>query len=329
MSPRPRIVTLTLNPSVDVTFAVDHVRPGRKLRGHDLRHDPGGGGVNVARVLRRLGYPVLAVAPVGGPSGERLKALLRAEKAPVEAVPVHGETREDFTAIDDATGEEYRFVLPSARMKACEWAEVLNAATAAAEPGGILVASGSLPLGAPMGLYATLAATARSKGLRLALDASGPALKAALAEGVWLVKPNLDELRDLTGLALDDDASRIAACRALVLQGAAEWVALSMGSAGALLVSRGQAWRAAAPMITAVSTVGAGDSFLAGVVGALSEGGAPPEALRQGVAAGAASLLAPGTQLCRAADVEKLSRRICAQPVVEAAAQARPDTPQP
>jgi 6-phosphofructokinase 2 len=315
MSAPARIVTLTLNPSVDVTFAVDRIEPGRKLRGHDLRHDPGGGGVNVARVLRRLGHPVLAVTPVGGPTGERLTSLLKAEKVPFQAVAVHGETREDFTAVDAATGEEYRFVLPSARMKACEWNEAVAAATGAAEPGGVLVASGSLPTGAPANLYATLAATARAMGVRLALDASGPALKAALAEGVWLVKPNLDELRDLTGLPLEDEPSRLAACRDLVRQGAAQWVALSMGSAGALLVSGDQAWRVAAPMITAVSTVGAGDSFLAGLVGALAAEASAPEALRRGVAAGAASLQAPGTQLCRPAEVEKLSRRLCAESI--------------
>lgn len=315
MSAPPRIVTLTLNPAVDVTFAVDRVEPGRKLRGHDLRHDPGGGGVNVARVLRRLGHSVLAVMPVGGPSGERLTSLLTAEKVPFQAVAAQGETREDFTVLDVATGEEFRFVLPSARMKANEWEEVLAAAVAAAEPGGILVASGSLPTGAPTSLYATLAATARRNGLRLALDAGGPALKAALTEGVWLVKPNLDELRDLTGLPLEGTPSRLAACRELVRQGAARWVALSMGSAGALLVSGEEAWRVAAPLITAVSTVGAGDSFLAGLVGALSAEAPPPEALRQGVAAGAASLQAPGTQLCRPAEVEKLSRRLSAEPI--------------
>jgi 6-phosphofructokinase 2 len=311
---RAAIVTLTLNPAVDVSFAVDRLTPGPKLRCRDVRRDPGGGGLNVARVIRRLGGKALAVFPAGGATGEQLQTLLRRERTPHMAIPIAGETREDYTAEERATGAEYRFVTPGPRLKAAEQAAVIAAAFADPPP-RVLVASGSLPAGAPAGLYGRLATAARARGVRLALDASGPALRQGLTAGVWLTKPNLEELASLTGGPLPDLDARLAACRSLVRQGQAEIVALSMAAEGALIVSADGAWRAAAPRITPVSTVGAGDSFMGGLVLALSRRLAVPEALRWAVAAGSAALMAPGTQLCRAADVQALLPRIKPEPL--------------
>jgi 6-phosphofructokinase 2 len=156
----------------------------------------------------------------------------------------------------------------------------------------------------------------------LALDASGPALRRALDVGVWLVKPNLTELEELVGATLPDLDSRADACRAVIDAGGAEMVALSMGGEGALLVTRGEAWQAVAPTVSPVSTVGAGDSFTAGLVAALAAGATRPEALGRAVAAGTAALLAPGTQLCRSADAQTLARRVRVERLAEAEATA-------
>lgn len=308
-----RIVTLTMNPAVDVSFVVDRMSPTEKLRARNVRRDPGGGGVNVARVIRRLGGRSLAVFPAGGPGGARMEAMLRAERTPHRACPIAGETREDFAAEALDTGAQYRFVLPGPRLSGAECKAACDAVFAL-EP-TMIVVSGSLPPGAPVTLYGRIARQARAARAKMALDASGVALRHGLAAGVWLVKPNLAELAQASGAALADTGSRLAACRAIVAAGGAEIVALSMGGEGAMLVTAAAAWQAKAPAVAAVSTVGAGDSFMGALVLALASGLDHPEALRRAVAAGSAALLAPGSQLCLPADVHRLAERVCATPL--------------
>lgn len=307
------IATLTLNPAVDLSAAVDRLEPERKLRCQDLRRDPGGGGINVARVIRRLGGEALAVVAAGGAGGDRLRALLAAERMPVRVIPVKVETRENFTARDLSSGQEYRFVMPGAPLRAVEQRAVLAELKALAPAPDILVISGSLPPAFPQSAHERLVRHTKAAGIRLALDASGAALKAGLAAGVWLVKPNLRELEELCGAALPDLASRLAACRSILGAGGAEMVALSQGREGALLVTRTGAWRAASLAITPVSTIGAGDSFLAGLVWSLARGSPPAKALEWAVAAASATLLAPGTSLCRRTEVLRLRGAVKAE----------------
>src|SRR5579872_1080419 len=318
-TPRAAIATLTINPAADLCFEVDRIEPVRKLRTSAPRRDPGGGGINVARVVRRLGGKAVAVLAAGGPTGARLKLLLRAERVPFEAIEIVGETREDITAVDRASRQQYRFVMPGPRLRPAEQAEILARLAALRPTPAVVVASGSLTPGAPVGLYGRLARQLRAKGVKLALDTSGPALKAALEAGVWLFKPNLGELRAVTGAPLSTLPERLAACQAAIGRGGAELVALSMGAEGAMLVGREQAWIAGAPVVTVASAVGAGDSFMAGLVLALAEGSPSPEALRRAVAAGTAALLAEGTQLARAADAERLAARVGVSALCEAA----------
>lgn len=300
------IVTVTINPAIDVATSVERVEPSVKLRCGPARRDAGGGGVNVARVVRRLGGATLAILPVGGLTGQRLVQLLEAEGVPMVAVPIAGDTREDFTAIERSTGREYRFVLEGPHLSWAEWRACLDAAVQPGDGTAIVVASGSLPPGAPADFHSRLAANARKAGDRLVLDVAGPALAAALRQGVYMVKPNLRELRDLTGESLDDDPARLAAARALITAGGADVVALTMGDQGALLVTADRAWRAPALPIAPVSSVGAGDSFLGGMVYALSVGQALEDALRLGLACGSAALLSPGTGLCEPDMVRRL-----------------------
>lgn len=306
---RAAIATLTLNPSVDLSFFVDRFAPGEKLRCAAPRRDAGGGGVNVARVVRRLGGRAMAIFPAGGANGERLTALVRAERLPHLAQPIAGETREDITAEARESGEQYRFVMPGPTLGRTEWRGLLETAIAVAPK--VLVASGSLPPGAPITFYRRLAGFTRDAGIKFALDSSGLALRHGLAGKVWLVKPNLVELQQVIGCDLRCMETRRAACRSIVARGDAEIVALSLGAEGALLVTQDVALQASAPKITPASAVGAGDSFLGGLVHALTEGNDLGEALRWGVACGTAAIAAPGTQLCRAADARRLFDRVC------------------
>ena len=314
MSPST-IVTLTLNPALDVSTAVPRIEPAHKLRCEPPRYDPGGGGINVARVIRRLGGSALAVYPEGGSTGQRLSYLLKAEGTPTRAVRIAGETRESFTVLDQAAVAEYRFVLPGPRLSAAELGACVDTAIGATSPPGFVVVSGSLPPGAGPDCLADLAGRARTAGLRLAVDTSGPALAAALEAGVYLAKPNLRELSELTGTPLPDTAARVRACRDLIARGGTSAIALSLGAEGALLVTADAAWSSPGLPVEPVSSVGAGDSFLGGFLQALGGGLGLVEGFRRAMAAGTAALLSPGTELCRPADVARLLDQVSVIPV--------------
>ncbi len=305
-----RLLAITMNPAVDISTSVERVQPTRKLRCAPARRDPGGGGINVARVADRLGSEVAALYPAGGVCGQLLRKLMDQENIRSLAIPIDEETREDFTVVETSSGHEYRFVSPGPLVSEPEWRNCLAAIAAFRDPVDFFVASGSLPPGVPDDFYARIAAIAREHGAPFALDASGPPLRAALDHGVDLLKPNLGELRELIGKPLADPASCVAACRSLVAAGKSKAVALTLGSQGAILAIPEGAWRAWPLPIHAVSTVGAGDSFLAAMVCALASGLAPVEALRHGVAAGSAALLSRGTQLCRAEDARALLEHV-------------------
>ncbi len=304
------VLTITMNPAIDVSTSVERIQPTRKLRCAPARRDPGGGGINVARVANRLGSDATALYPAGGSCGQTLRKLIEQESIRSIAIPIAEETREDFTVVETSTGLEYRFVSNGPQLGETEWRNCLAAAAAFRDPVDFVVASGSLPLGVPDDFYAWIAKIARGWSAPFALDTSGASLRAALDHGVDLLKPSLGELRELTGQPLADPTSCLAACESLVAAGKCGTVALTLGSQGALLVTSAGAWRAWPLPINAVSTVGAGDSFLAAMVCALASGRPPQEAFRHGVAAGSAALLSPGTQLCRATDVRELLEHV-------------------
>ena len=310
MPPTAVTVTLTLNPALDLSTATPRVTPAHKLRCTPPRFDPGGGGINVARVIQRLGGQTLAVYPAGGPTGQRLTTLLQAEGTPARATPIAGDTRESFTVKDEGDASEYRFVLPGPTLTHPEQDRCVEASLGAATASGFLVISGSLPPGVEPRRLRELARRARDRDVRLAVDSSGPALAAALEAGVYLVKPNLRELSDVVGRPLPTTGDRLAACRSLIDGGGAAIVALSLGAEGALLATREAAWISPGLSITPVSTVGAGDSFLGALLWVLAREPDEARALRHAVAAGSAALLSPGTELCRREDVLALVEQV-------------------
>lgn len=304
------IVTITMNPTIDVSATTEQVVPVRKLRCTAVRRDPGGGGINVARVVHRLGGECRALYPKGGYTGALLHKLLEGEGVASLPIETAAEARESFTFQEQATASQYRFVLPGPELQPSEWRACLDLLTSLPDPPAYIVASGSLPPGVPDDFYAQVVRIAACSGTRVVIDGSGPALEAALDAGVYLVKPNLRELRDLTGQPLPQRRDWEAAAAALVGAGKAEVVALTLGREGALLVAGSDRLYAPGIEVPIVSAVGAGDSFLGAMVWRLSRRDSLKEAFRYGVAAGTAALLTPGTELCRAEDVERLSGQI-------------------
>lgn len=301
------IATVTMNPAVDVFTSADRVEPVRKLRCRGQSRDPGGGGINIARVAHRLGGLTTAIYPAGGLVGSLLEQLVQAEGIPAKVVRVAGETREDFTVFDESAGKQYRFILPGPRLRGMEWMECLRVVANLDTRPALLCASGSLPPGVPDDFYVRLAEIASGYGARFVLDASGLALQAAARDAhIHLIKPNLNELRELAGERLETDDDMFAACRALVTSRRIDAVALTLAERGALLVTRDRAWRIRPPNVPIVGSVGAGDSFLGGMAWAMARGEPIEEAFRYGVAAGTAAVLAPGTELSRAADIGRL-----------------------
>ncbi len=308
------ILTVTLNPALDVLTTIDRVSDTHKMRcGPTLKH-PGGGGVNVARVLHRLGAKCQAVYLAGDVTGERHRQLMREEGVPCHIVPIAEETRESFTAHEISTGNDFRFVLPGPYVSAAEY-EACFDYVAQHLPKQFLVISGGLAPGVPEDFYARLTALAKQHRVRVVLDANGPALAEALKVGVYLFKPSLRELRDLMGHDLPDQDSQVAAAQQLIQSGQAEVVAISLGSDGAMVVSADQVWRARALQVNVQTTVGAGDSFVGGMVWALARGDNLVKAFQYGMASGAAALLTPGTSRSQAADVHHLLPQVVVEAV--------------
>lgn len=308
------IITVTPNPAIDLSTSVSKLEPFSKLRCTLPLRDPGGGGINVARVIQRLGGDVAAIYPAGGSTGQLLRALMDREGVRSIATPAVEETREDFTIFEETTSQQYRFVLPGARLREEEWQECLDELSSLDPKPNFIVASGSLPPGVPEDFFGRVARSAKASGAKVVVDTSGPPLRAALRDGVYLIKPNLREFRELTGARSSDDQALIEAGRSLIARGSVELIALTLGSEGALLIGEHCALRANGLPIKPASVVGAGDSFLAAMVLSLAKQDSLEIALSYAVAAGSAALLNPGTELCRFDDVQRLVEQVHPRP---------------
>ncbi len=300
-----RIVTLCMNPALDITTSTESVRPTDKLRCAAARYDPGGGGINVAHVADVLGARSAAVFPAGGPAGELVNNLLVAEGLAVHRIPIGGATRESVTVNELSTERQYRFVLPGPELTVAEQTECLLQLRRAAAHASIVVASGSLPPGVPEDFYQQVANVCADINTMFLLDTSGAGLRNVTA-GVFLLKPSLRELRECVERELTTEAEQVGAAREHIDRGAAECVLVSLGAHGALLVTRDRAQRFAPVRVPPGSGVGAGDAMVAGVAVGLTRGWPLTEAVRLGIAAGAATLLTPGTAPCTREDTERL-----------------------
>jgi len=300
------IATLTMNPAIDVSASVDYVTTDHKLRCEAPAYEPGGGGINVARAVRKLGGDALALFPAGGPAGALLASLLDADGVRHRTIPIGGWTRENMNITERVTRRQYRFVMPGPTLVEHEWQAILGQLESLDPVPRYLVASGSLPPGVPADFYARLARLVRPRGVALVLDASGEPLRQAVAEGVDVLKPSLREFEELMGEEDCEEARLPALAERLIGSRRCGVLILSLGARGVFWMSASQCGRLVAPAVPVKSTVGAGDSMVAGIVLSLARGHGLDDAVRFGVAAGAASVMNPGTQLCRAEDVERL-----------------------
>ena len=301
-----QILTVTLNPALDQTSTVGSLQPDKKLRCDRPVFEPGGGGINVARAIVRLGGEAAPLYFSGGHSGKRLTALL--EKEGITGIPVEiaADTRENLNITDRSSGRQYRFIMPGPEITETETGDLLKALQAALKDAEYLVISGSMPAGISPGIFREFAEIAARKNARMIVDTSGDALRHALQAGVYLAKPNLGELAALAGREqlMEDDA--VSAAREVIREHGCHAMVVSMGGSGALLVTLETAKKIPAPVVKRLSTVGAGDSMVAGIVLALQRGMDLPEAVRFGIACGTAATMNPGTALCRKEDAEML-----------------------
>jgi 6-phosphofructokinase 2 len=300
------IRTITLNPAIDKGFKIDRLAPDHKLRCPNPTVEAGGGGINVARCLHRLGAVSQAVFLSGGVGGRLIESLLTAEAIDFIPVSIAGETRESIMINETSTGNQYRIVTEGPLLDEVMASTLPDILLSGVKPSDIVVISGSLPNGLLPDFPAMLSEKISALGGRCIIDAGGQVLKTAIEKGVYLVKPNLQELAALSGvenLELDavDDAAR-----QLINEGRCQFVVVSLGPAGALWVSRDGEGHVAAPTVKRLSTVGAGDSMVAGIVFALDKGWDIQEAVRWGVACGSATTMQPGTRLFDRADVNRL-----------------------
>jgi 1-phosphofructokinase len=294
------IVTFTPNPSLDRTLEVEALDRGEVVRAHAVRSDPGGKGVNVSRALAANGHPSRAVLPLGGADGELLASLLEGLGIEVASVPIADAIRSNVTVVEP-DGTVTKVNAPGPRLSDAEVEALLERAVVAAEGAGWVVASGSLAPGTPDDLYARLAAAVRPVGALVAVDTSGPALERVLAAGPDVLKPNEEELSEVTGMVPETLGDVVVAASELRSKGV-KTVLVSLGSSGAVLVDDGQALHAESGAIVPRSTVGAGDALLAGF---LAAGGDGPDALAEGVAWGAAACVLPGTAVPGPGDLQR------------------------
>lgn len=300
-----QVLTLTLNPAVDVTTTIDGIVADRKLRCRDVRRDPGGGGINVARVVARLGGDVVAAWTRGEPTGTLLEHLLARENIAAHEIAISEDTRESMTVMESTSGSQYRFVLPGPTLRADECERIAKYVETLSPAPAYLVLSGSLPPGVPAAFYRRLTGLA-PRGTRVVVDTSGAALRELRGAGAFLLKPNLRELSELSGESLDSEQAIVRAARKLIENDTAQAVLVSMGGRGARIISASDDTYLRAPPVKPVSRVGAGDSTVGGLVYALTQGRDLVDAARFGVAAGSAAVMSSGTELCKREDTERL-----------------------
>lgn len=299
------IVTITLNPAVDTSTSVDRFVPEQKLRCEAPRHDAGGGGINVSKAIHRLGGESVALFTSGGYTGLLLEELLTKEQLRYQVIKVESPSRENFIVTETQTNSQYRFGMPGPMLSASE-AEACLEALRQCRDVKYVVGSGSLPGGIASDFYAKMASEVKKLGARFILDTSGEPLREAANEGVFLLKPNVGELAKLVGVDKLELSEVDDAALDIINRGNCDVVVVSLGPQGAMLITKEGYEHIPAPPVKKLSTVGAGDSMVGGMVYALWKGKSYAEMVRQGVACGSAATMNPGTELFKKEDVKRL-----------------------
>jgi len=300
-----KVLTITLNPAIDKSTSVSALVPEKKLRCKPPKFEPGGGGINVSRALKKLGYASTAMFLSGGYSGKFFESLLQEEQIETLVTPIAAHTRENLIVFDEAANLQYRFGMPGPKVHEKEWRECLKKLRSCSGCEHVVI-SGSNAHGVPLEFYSEAAEIVKQKNAKLIIDTSEEALQHALNTGVYLVKPNLGELSKIAGMKELDAGCVADVARSIINKGKCEVMVVSMGASGAMLVTANEQYHEAAPAVKIKSTVGAGDSMLAGIIIALQKSWDWKNVLRYGVSSGTAATMNPGTELCDKEDVEKI-----------------------
>jgi 6-phosphofructokinase 2 len=303
-----RIVTLTINPSLDKSTHFTGLIAEQKIRCEKPRYDAGGGGINVSKAISKLGGKSTCIFTSGGSSGEMLEDLIAKEKLESNIIKTKNWTRENFIAFENKTKAQYRFGFPGNEFSEDEKDKILQ--TIKELQTDYLVISGSLNEGLATNFYQKIAKIANESSIKVIVDTSGEALKKVLETGVYLIKPNIGELAKLIGVERLELPEVEKAAKKLIENKSAEIVVVSLGADGAILVTKEETHLVKAPKVEKKSTVGAGDSMVGGMVWALSQNKTLKEVIQIGVCCGTAATMNEGTQLFKVDDVMKLLQDI-------------------
>jgi 6-phosphofructokinase 2 len=298
------ILTVTLNPCIDKSSRVEKFKPESKLRCTEVVNEPGGGGINVSKALKKLEAPSVALFPAGGHNGNMLCSLLKEEGILFHAVDTKVETRENWIVLETSTNDQYRFTFPGREVVEDTIKTLVDQIRSFAPT--YVVASGSLPPGLPDYFYGLIVKNAAAVGAKCIVDTSGPALQALKGKNAYLIKPNIGELCKMLNVEWIDKNEIPDAAQQAIADGFAEIMVVSMGPDGAWLVSNDKRYYVPAPPVKKNSTVGAGDSMVAGITYFLQKNKTLKEAIRFGVACGSAATMNHGTQLFNKIDAEEL-----------------------
>lgn len=300
------IITLTMNPALDKSTSFDQLVPEKKLRCSPLILEAGGGGVNVSKALQKLKGSSIAVFTSGGVNGKSIEDLLSQQGITIRSISIKGNSRENFSAAESSTNAQYRFVMPGPVLDHSEVEQCFNALADIHPKPSFIVASGSLPEGVPDDFFARVADLCRSKSIRLIVDTSGSPLRKALDAGVFLIKPNLAELSSLVGVESLELSDVDDAALEFVNAGKCEVMVVSLGASGALLVTKDLVEHIVPPPVKKLSTIGAGDSMVAGMAWKLDNGSSYSDMCRFGVACGTAATMNSGSQLFNVEDANRI-----------------------
>ena len=303
-----QIVTLTINPSLDKSTHFTGLVAEQKIRCESPRYDAGGGGINVAKAIHKLGGNSLCIYTSGGSSGEMLEELIKKEGIESIAIKTNNWTRENFIAFETQTKAQYRFGFPGNELSEMEQNKMVDFISTIKTD--YLVISGSLNEGLPTDFYQKIAETAKAAAIKVIVDTSGEPLRKVLETGVYLIKPNIGELAKLIGVERLELPDVEKAAMNLISKESAEIVVVSLGADGAILVSKDETHFIKAPKVEKKSTVGAGDSMVGGMVWALSQNKTLKEVIQMGVSCGTAATMNEGTQLFKREDVERLFQEL-------------------
>ncbi|MEX0301850.1 MAG: 1-phosphofructokinase family hexose kinase [Leisingera sp.] len=304
-----QILTITLNPAVDLATAIERVIAGPKLYCKTPRVDPGGGGVNAARAIRKLGGQVTALVAVGGAMGEQLLQLLAVEDVLALAVHMEGETRQSFAVTDETTGEQFRFSVPGEVMNSADGARLLSAIKQAAPRDGYVVLSGGVTPGLDDDFPQQILQAIAPRTDKLIVDTSKSALARLLTapgKPVHVLRLDQREAEQAAGQSLGTVEDSLDFAQGLIARGVARIVAGGRGAEGSVLATSGQRFFCRSPQVAVQSKIGAGDAFTGALTLALSRGEPLDQALRWGVAAAAATVGTEGTALFERGQVEAL-----------------------